>query len=158
MDRPQQDVVVPIDQFAVTRLDQMLCARLSGSFALCVSDEVAQVGALLHMQAGRPGRAADPELTDNTLSTDILMLDHCFADLKAAEPRARHWQARLVAHADPAAGGHERLSGICSFIEAFLADAEVRLVSSTTHDGPPRQLRFRPAMGQLRCEPETSRP
>ncbi len=156
MDRAQQDIIVPIDQFAVTRQDRLLCARLSGSFVLCVNDEVHEAGALLHMQAGRPGGVSDPELTDNTLSTDLLMLDRCFADLRQAEPRARHWQARFVAHADPHAGGHERLLGIRAFIEAFLDDAGVRLLSCTAHDGPPQKLIFRPAMGQLRCEADAA--
>jgi len=147
------EITVPVDQFAVTSQDRLLVARLSGSFALCLSDEVQEAGALLHMQAGRPGGVNDPELTDNTLSTDLLLIDRCLADLKLADPRARHWQARFVAHADPRAGGHERLDGIRSFIQAFLDDAGIRLVSAAAHEGPPLRLAFRPSLAQLRCEP-----
>jgi chemotaxis receptor (MCP) glutamine deamidase CheD len=153
MDRDQQEVLVPLDQFVVARTDVLLCAQLSGSLALCLGDDVEESGALLHMQAGRPGRVNDPELTDNTLSTDLLLIDRCMAELKLAEPRARHWQARIVAHADMNAGGHERLAGIRAFIEACLDDAGIRLVSCTVHDGVARMLSFRPAMSQLRCEP-----
>jgi chemotaxis receptor (MCP) glutamine deamidase CheD len=150
MDRAIPELAVPVDQFAVTQQDVVLTALLKGSFALCICDEVHEAGALLHMQAGRPGRVNDPELTDNTLSTDLLLFDRCLADLKHVESRARHWQARLVAHADPQAGGRERLLGIQSFIEAYLDDAGIRLVSIVVHDGPSQQLWFRPGMAQLR--------
>ncbi len=107
----QGPMIVAVDHYAVSREDRMLCARLAGSFAVCISDEVFEAGALLHMQAGRPGRAMDPELTDNTLSMDLLLLDRCLTELRALEPQAKHWQARFFAHADPAAGGEERLAG-----------------------------------------------
>ena len=144
---------MPVDQFEITQQDSVFVARLQGSLALCFGDEVQETGALLHMQAGRPGRVNDPELTDNTLSSDLLLLDRCLAELKRSEPRARHLQARFVAHADAQAGGRERLLGIQSFIEAFLDDAGIRLVSSKAYDGAPHLLRFRPALAQMSCEP-----
>lgn len=152
MHSAQPQIVVPLDQFAITQQDVVFVAHLKGSLALCLSDEVQDAGGLLHMQAGRPGRAYDPELTDNTLSSDLLLLDRCLAELRRSEPRARHWQARFVAHADAQAGGRERLLGIQSFVEAYLEDSGIRLVSSIAHDGPPRLLQFRPGLSQLSCE------
>lgn len=153
MDHTPPEVNVPVDSFLIAHRDQVLCARLSGSFALCISDEVQEAGALVHVQAGRPGRIGNnPDLTDNTLSTDLLLLDRCLAELRLAEPRARHWQAKFVAHADPAAGGFERLSALQAFVEVYLEDTGVQLTSTTTHDGPVRQLTFRPAVRALRCE------
>ncbi len=153
MDHAPPEVNVPVDTFHVARRDTVLCARLRGSFALCISDEVQDTGALVHVQAGRPGRVGNnPDLTDNTLSTDLLLLDRCLTELKLAEPRAKHWQARFIAHADPAAGGFERLSALQAFVEVYLEDTGVKLASTLTHDGPARQLAFRPAMRSLRCE------
>jgi chemotaxis receptor (MCP) glutamine deamidase CheD len=152
MEQSRQQILVPVDQYAITQRDVVFAASLKGSMALCLSDELQEAGGLLHMQGGRPGRVNDPELTDNTLSSDLLLLDRCLAELRRSDPRARHWQARLVAHADELAGGRERLIGIQSFVEAFLDDANIRLVASTIHEGEPRMLRFRPALGQLSCE------
>ena len=152
-DRALQEVVVPVDQYSITQQDVVFVARLQGSLALCIGDEVHESGALLHMQAGRPGRVKDPELTDNTLSSDLLLLDRCMVELKRSEPRAKHWQARFVGHSDIEAGGRERLLAIQSFVEAFLDDAGIRLVSSAAHDGAPQLLRFRAALGQLSCDP-----
>jgi hypothetical protein len=105
------------------------------------------------MQIGRPGRVVDPELTDNTLSTNLLLLDRCVAELRLSDPRARHWQAKFVAHADERSGGRERVLGVQSFVEAYLEDVGIGLVSAVAHTDEPLQLRFRPAMAQLRCEP-----
>lgn len=153
MDHTPPEVVVPVDSYLVAKQDLVLCASLRGSFALCISDEVLETGAVVHVQAGRPGRInTNPDLTDNTLSTDLLLLDRCLAELREAEPRARHWQARFVAHADPEAGGFERLSALQAFVEVYLEDTGVTLTSAVTHDGPERLLAFRPALRTLRCE------
>lgn len=152
-ERVLPEAQVPVDQFEIARHDLVLCAQLQSSFALCLYDEVQEGGALLHMQIGRPGRVADPELTDNTLSTNLLLLDRCIAELKLSDPRARHWQAKFVAHADESRGGRELALGVQSFIEAYLEDVGIGLVSAAVHNDESLRLSFRPAMGQLRCEP-----
>jgi hypothetical protein len=153
MDHTPPDAVVPVDTYLVAKHDLVLCANLHGSFALCISDDVFEAGAVVHVQAGRPGRInTNPDLTDNTLSTDLLLLDQCLAELREAEPRARHWQARFLAHADPQAGGFERLSALQAFVEVYLEDTGVSLTSAVTHEGPDRLLTFRPALRTLRCE------
>ena len=67
--------------------------------------------------------------------------------------RARHWLAKFVAHADEDNGGRELALGVQSFVEAFLDDVGIGLVSAAVHGDEPLRLSFRPSMGQLRCEP-----
>jgi hypothetical protein len=148
------EITGPVDQFEVASKDSLLVARLSGSFALCLCDDVQEAGALLHMQAGRPGRTSDAELTDNTLSMNLLLLDRCLAELRAIAPQARHWQAHFVAHADPQAGGAERLQGLQAFLAAALEDVGVALADGSVHEEATQWLSFRPALRQLRCEAE----
>jgi hypothetical protein len=95
----------------------------------------------------------EPELTDTTLSTDLLLLDRCFAELRKSEPRAQHWQAKVVGQVQNSRGALERFDGVCSFLSAFLADTNVKLVSVDTHVDLVQLLRFRPAMGQVRSQP-----
>lgn len=147
-------MIVPVDHYQVVGEDRMLCARLAGSLAICISDQVFEAGALLHMQAGRPGRVSDAELTDNTLSMDLLLLDRCVAELRAIAPQARHWQAQFIAHADPQAGGTERVQGLRAFFEAALEDAGIAFASGSVHEDAAQWLSFRPALRQLRCEAE----
>ena len=59
----------------------------------------------MHLRVGPPGRVQDPELTDTTLSTDLLLLDRCFVELRKVEPRAQHWQAKVVGQVQDSARG-----------------------------------------------------
>jgi chemotaxis receptor (MCP) glutamine deamidase CheD len=144
----EQDVAA--DDCLIVARDVVLRARLHSSLALCCYDAVEETGALLHMRLAIPGGARDPNLTDSTLSSDLAMLDRLLRDLRATCPRAQHWQAKLVAQIDAVAPARERLAGLQMFIDAFLHDAGITLVSTAVHVEPDLTVRFRPAMGQLR--------
>jgi chemotaxis receptor (MCP) glutamine deamidase CheD len=152
-ENPVTEILVEPDHFDVVTTDVVLVARLESTFALCLYDAVLESGALIHLRVGPPGRAQDPELTDTSLSTDLLLLDRCFIELRKCEPRAQHWQAKLVGQVKDLPGARERFAGVHSFLTAFLADTNVKLVSCDTHVDHVQWLRFRPAMGQVRSEP-----
>ena len=141
------------DHFDVVTNDVVLVAELNTTFALCHYDAVLESGALVHLRVGPPGRVQDPELTDTSLSTDLLLLDRCFAELRKSEPRAQHWQAKVVGQVQDSPGARERFDGVQSFLSAFLNDTNVKLISCDTHIDRVQLLRFRPAMGHVRSEP-----
>jgi chemotaxis receptor (MCP) glutamine deamidase CheD len=147
------EIRVEPDHFDVTTNDVVLVARLESTFALCLYDAVLESGALVHLRVAPPGRVQDPELTDTTLSTDLLLLDRCFAELRKSEPRAQHWQAKVVGQVQDAPGARERFDGVQAFLSAFLNDTKVKLVSCDTHVEHVQLLKFRPAMGHVRSEP-----
>jgi len=150
---PVPEILVEPDHFHVVTKDVVLVSRLESTFALCLYDAVLESGALVHLRVGPPGRVHDPELTDTTLSTDLLLLDRCFAELRKSEPRAQHWQAKVVGQVQDAPGARERFDGVQSFLSAFLNDTNVKLISCDTHVEHVQMLRFRPAMGHVRSEP-----
>ena len=150
---PISEIRVEPDHFDVVTTDVVLVAELSSTFALCLYDAVLESGALIHLRVGPPGRVLDPELTDTTLSTDLLLLDRCFTELRKVEPRAQHWQAKVVGQVQGLPGARERFDGVQSFLSAFLADTNVKLISCDTHVDHVQLLRFRPAMGHVRSEP-----
>ena len=150
---PVQEIRVEPDHFDVVTRDVILVARLESTFALCLYDAVLESGALVHLRVGPPGRVQDPELTDTTLATDLLLLDRCFAELRKVEPRAQHWQAKVVGQVQDSPGARERFDGVQSFLAAFLADTDTKLVSCDVHVEHVQLLRFRPAMGHVRSEP-----
>jgi chemotaxis receptor (MCP) glutamine deamidase CheD len=147
------EIRVEPDHFDVVTKDVVLVAQLDSTFALCLYDAVLESGALVHLRVGPPGRVQDPELTDTTLSTDLLLLDRCFAELRKSEPRAQHWQAKVVGQVQDTPGARERFGGVQSFLSAFLNDTNVKLISCDTHVEHVQLLRFRPAMGHVRSEP-----
>jgi chemotaxis receptor (MCP) glutamine deamidase CheD len=150
---PVPEVRVEPDHFDVVNRDVVLVARLESTFALCLYDAVLESGALVHLRVGPPGRVQDPELTDTTLSTDLLLLDRCFVELRKSEPRAQHWQAKVVGQVQDSPGARERFDGVQSFLSAFLADTNVKLVSCEVHVEHAQILKFRPSMGHVRSEP-----
>lgn len=152
-DTPVPEIRVDPDHFDVVTSDVVLVAQLESTFALCLYDAVLESGALVHLRVAPPGRVQDPELTDTTLSTDLLLLDRCFAELRKSEPRAQHWQAKVVGEVQDSPGARERFDGVRSFLSEFLADTNVKLISVDTHVNHVQLLRFRPAMGQVSSEP-----
>ncbi len=152
-DTPVPEIRVEPDHFDVVNRDVVLVAQLDSTFALCLYDAVLESGALVHLRVGPPGRVQDPELTDTTLSTDLLLLDRCFVELRKSEPRAQHWQAKVVGQVQDLPGARERFDGVQSFLSAFLNDTNVKLISCDTHVDHVQLLKFRPAMGQVRAQP-----
>ena len=152
MDATIPERPVNADDYLITSEDVILSAQLHSSLVVCLYDEVEEDGALLHLRLAAPGQSRDPNLTDNTLSSDLALLDRALRELAAANPRAQHWQAKLVAQTEDQASARARCDGLQSFISAFLQDARIRVVSSVAHVESTVIVRFRPAMGQLHTQ------
>jgi chemotaxis receptor (MCP) glutamine deamidase CheD len=143
-------LLVGTDDYRATAADLVLAARLHSSLAVCLYDEAEPDGALLHLRLAAPGQSHDPDLTDNTLSGDLALLDRALRELAAANPRAQHWRARLVAHAEDQEAARSRCEALQAFIAAFLQDAGVNVVDCAVHVAGNVEVRFRPALGEVR--------
>jgi chemotaxis receptor (MCP) glutamine deamidase CheD len=137
------------DDYAVIESDTWLVASLQSSVAVCLYDAVHESGALIHLRMTPPSLAGRTDVSDATLSTNLELLERCVSQLRAASPRAQHWQAKIVAHFDEGAASVERGIQLQHFLAAFLRDAGVLLSGVATHHEPDVSLRFRPAMGQV---------
>src|SRR6201996_8202781 len=92
-----REILVGSDHFEVVTQDVLLRAHLNCGIAVCVFDTVDEAGALLHLRCvARQG--SNPDATDTTLATELLLLDRCVESLRAAAPQARALKARIVAH------------------------------------------------------------
>ena len=150
MDADDAALTVRADDYRATSDDVVLGAQLHSSLAVCLYDESEPDGALLHLRLAVPGQSRDPDLTDNTLSGDLALLDRAMRELTVANPRAQHWRARLVAHSEDQEAARNRCEALQAFIVAFLQDAGVTVVGSAVHVAGSVSVRFRPAMGQVR--------
>ena len=151
MNQPVGEQSVRADDYLIVTQDEVLCADLHSSLAICCYDAVEETGALLHMRLAVPGGARDPNLTDATLSNDLAMLDRLRRSLAVACPRAQHWQAKMIAQLEAVASARERFEGLQVFLCAFLQDAGIALIHTEVHVEPQVQVRFRPSMGQVRA-------
>ena len=150
MNEPAGEQNVRADDYVIVTQDEVLCANLHSSLAVCCYDAVEETGALLHMRLAVPGGARDPNLTDATLSNDLAMLDRLLRSLTAACPRAQHWQVKLIAQVDEAPTARERFEGLLIFLGASLQDSGIAIISTEVRVEQQVQVRFRPAMGQVR--------
>jgi len=150
MNEASPDLAVASDDYRIVTDDVVLSAQLHSSLVVCLYDAVEEHGALMHLRLAAPGHSRDPNLTDNTLSSDLALLDRAMRELNAVSPRAQHWQAKLVAHSEDQASARVRCEGLQAFIGAFLQDAGIQVVSSMAHSDSSVSVRFRPAMGEVR--------
>jgi chemotaxis receptor (MCP) glutamine deamidase CheD len=144
---PTQDV--PVDHFEVLKDDGVLRARVDGSILVCFYDAVEEAGGMLHLRilpTGHGGR----EASDETLATDLLLLDRCLSTLQAAAPRASNWQARIVTHYGPEGVLQPIGGGVLRAVTHCCTDSGVQIVQSDAENGAPVTIGFRPAMGQMR--------
>ncbi len=144
------ELIVQPDQFLVSVTDVVLQARLDATFIVCIYDAVEEAGGLVHLRSSPPGRAPTMELTDTTLSSDLLLIDRCLESLRNAMPRAQHWHSRFLAHA---ATSQHPLQAIREILADVLQDAGVQTVSSQVLDGAASTVRFRPFMGEITITP-----
>jgi len=144
-----REIHVGPDRYEVTAEDAILVTELQSALAVCMYDATGEVGALLQLRCVSKG-AKSPDVTDTTLSTELLLLDRCLEALRNIAPGAKNLQARIVAHVPDAPHAPAICETMVSLVRHFLEDARVRMLPEDIAPGPTRQLRFRPAMGWVR--------
>ena len=141
-----REINVAPDRFEVTASDLLLVTELRSAIAVCVYDAAEEAGALLHLRCVvKTSKPAD--VTDTTLSTELLLLDRCLQSLREAAPAARNLQARIVVHLSEAPQARPACYTVVAMLKHYLADAGVELLPEDVAEGPARTLRFRPGMG-----------
>ena len=118
------EVVVAPDTYHVSPEPMLLIADLDGALALCLHDEARGVGGLLHLKfMGGTGRPSD--VTDNTLSSVLVVLDRFKRAVLGNASKRDDIQARILAHALPPAGVDEPSASLVDLIQADLADGKI---------------------------------
>src|SRR5580692_7420981 len=148
MSAPKREILVGSDQFEVVTQDVILRAQLNCAIAVCVFDTVDEAGALLHLRCvARAG--SNPDATDTTLATELLLLDRCVESLRAAAPQARALKACIVVHVPPESAVRAACESMLTLVGHFMADIGAELAPVDLKSGEPRAVVFRPCMGTL---------
>ena len=148
MSLPTREILVGSDQFEVVTQDVLLRARLNCAIAVCVFDTVDEAGALLHLRCvARQG--SNPEATDTTLATELLLLDRCVESLRAAAPQARALKARIVVHVPLHSSARAACDSMLTLVGHFMQDVGAELAPVDLATDQPREVLFRPCMGSL---------
>jgi chemotaxis receptor (MCP) glutamine deamidase CheD len=142
----------------------LMIADLHGALALCLHDESRGVGGLLHLRfMGGTGRPSD--VTDNTLSSVLVVLDRFKRAVLGNATRGDEIQARILAHALPPTDADEPSASLVDLIRADLADGKIACGTQITRRSEGVRVCFQPFEGRvwvagpndLRASPRASR-
>jgi chemotaxis receptor (MCP) glutamine deamidase CheD len=148
MTAPAREILVGTDQFEVVTEDVLLRAQLTCAMAVCVFDTVDEAGALLHLRCvARQG--SNPDATDTTLATELLLLDRCVQSLRTAVPQARALKAHIVVHLPAQSTARAACESMLTVVGHFMHDIGAELAPVDLDSGEPREVVFRPCMGTL---------
>jgi chemotaxis receptor (MCP) glutamine deamidase CheD len=158
------EVMVAPDTYHVSPEPMLMIADLHGALALCLHDEGRRVGGLLHLRfMGGTGRPSD--VTDNTLSSVLVVLDRFKRAVLGNAARGDEVQARILAHALPPTDADEPSASLVDLIRADLADGKIACGTQTTRRTESLRVCFQPFEGRvwvcgpndLRAAPRASR-
>lgn len=126
----------------------LLVAELHGALALCLHDEARGVGGLLHLKfMGDTGRPSD--VTDNTLSSVLVVLDRFKRAVLGNASKHDDIQARILAHALPPTGVGEPSASLVDLIKADLADGKIACGTQTMRRVESLRVCFQPFEGRV---------
>ena len=142
------EVVVAPDTYHVSPEPMLLIADLDGALALCLHDEGRGVGGLLNLKfKGGTGRPSD--VTDNTLSSVLVVLDRFKRAVLGNGSKRDDIHARILAHALPPAGVDEPSASLVDLIQADFADGKISCGTQTVRRVEPLRVCFQPFEGRV---------
>ncbi len=125
-----------------------MVADLQGSLAVCLHDEGRGVGGLLHLCfVGGTGRPS--EVSDDTLSSVLVVLDRFKRGVIGNSMRRDDIQARILAHALPPTDADEPNATLVDLIRADLADGKIGCGTQLTRSNQPVRVCFQPFEGRV---------
>jgi len=116
------ELLVQPEEYQVATTGVVLAAPLSASLAVCIHDDTQGAGGVLHLRysASHNGRPSD--LTDNTLSSNLLLLDRYCKDMRGLGARKTSWRVRIVGHIPLNAGMEAPAASVVDLLKAYFAD------------------------------------
>ena len=126
MNRALKEVNVQSDAYQVARESVLLVCELRAALAVCLHDDTQGVGGLLHLRYVATSDDQPIDLTDNTLSSDLLLMDRFCKELRSAGARKQSWRVSIFGHtpdATPAMAGPA--ATVLDLAKAYFADARL---------------------------------
>lgn len=142
------EIAVAPDTFEVSPEPVILVAQLQGALALCLHDEGRGIGGLLHLRyTSGDGRPTD--VTDNTLSSVLVVLDRFKKAVLGNTFRADEVQARVLAHSMPPLDEAAPTATIVDLVQADFADSRIHCGSQTIRRAEGVRVCFEPFHGRV---------
>jgi chemotaxis protein CheD len=149
MTAASKEILVQADAFRVSREAQFLVAELSAALAICVYDDTQGVGGLLHLRYVATSNDQPIDLTDNALSSDLLLMDRFCKELRSLGARKNSWRVTVHGHTPemPAMAGPA--ATVLDLVKAYFADARLPVQSREFRRPLGVNVRFHTREGQI---------
>lgn len=125
MQQPPPEISVQPDSFHVTREPVLLVCELRAALAVCVHDDTQGVGGLLHLHYVATDDNRPIDLTDNTLSSSLLLMDRFCKELRSAGARKQSWRVSIFGHTPQTPGIEGPAATVIDLSRAYFADARL---------------------------------
>jgi chemotaxis receptor (MCP) glutamine deamidase CheD len=156
MIQPQPEIVVQPDAFRVSRESTLLACELHGALAVCVHDDTQPAGGLLHLRYVAIANDQPIDLTDNTLSSDLLLMDRFCKELRSAGARKQSWRVSIFGHTPEVPGMEGPAATVIDLAKAYFADARLPVECKEFNRAFRLRVRFDPRNGQIWVSTEDS--
>jgi chemotaxis receptor (MCP) glutamine deamidase CheD len=119
------EFAVQSDAFRVSAEPLLLVAELSAALAVCVHDDTQAVSGLLHLKYVATDGNQPLDLTDNTLSSDLLLMDRFCKELRSAGARKQSWRVSIYGHTPETPAMEGPAATVIDLAKAYFADARL---------------------------------
>lgn len=120
-----QELFVQPDAFRVSRESLLLVSELHAALAVCLYDDTQGVGGLLHLRYVATDGNLPLDLTDNTLSSDLLLMDRFCKDLRSLGARKQSWRVSILGHTPDTPGMEGPAATVIDLAKAYFSDARL---------------------------------
>jgi chemotaxis receptor (MCP) glutamine deamidase CheD len=121
------EILVAADTFRVSREGVLLVCELRAALAVCVYDDTQGVGGLLHLKYVATSGDQPLDLTDNTLSSDLLLMDRFCKELRSEGARKQSWRVSIYAHTPQQAEMRGPAATVLDLVKAYFSDGRLPL-------------------------------
>ena len=148
MSSEARQLEIAADSWHVARGHMLLSAQLEETLVICLNDDTQGVGGLLHLRLTAEG-ARSLDLSDNTLSLNLLLIERFMKELRANGARSAALRGTLVAHVPKDSPVEVAASTLVGLIAAYFADSRVPLVRREIRHVPAVAVLFEPREGRI---------
>jgi chemotaxis receptor (MCP) glutamine deamidase CheD len=143
------EIMVEPDTFRVSRDHVLLACELRAALAVCVFDDTQGAGGLLHLRYVATNNDQPLDLTDNTLSSNLLLMDRFCKDLRSEGARKQSWRVSIFAHTPVQPGMEGPAATVLDLIKAYFGDSRLPIETREQRRELGLLVRFDPREGRL---------
>ena len=132
MSAARSEQLVQPDAYLVSREESLLVAELRAALAVCVYDDTQPVAGLLHLRYVATENGQPLDLTDNTLSSDLLLMDRFCKELRAAGGRKQSWRVNIYGHTPETPAMAGPAATVIDLAKAYFSDARLPIECKET--------------------------